>query len=224
MERAAWPDRKKTERRNTMANRNCIIRLSRYKSALNRFKALGFVKIFSDYLADAVGVTPAQVRKDFSLFGIYGNKRGGYQIDSLLEKLNNILGKNETHKVVLAGAGNLGSALLKYKNFEKEGIRIEAAFDIDPAKQNAKLPIPVLPLNVMEEYVKKNDIRIGIICVPDIAAQQTFDLMAKAGIKGVLNFSPIQLKAPPECAVSDVNLAEELENLIYFVAGRNFDH
>ncbi len=178
---------------------------------------LGFYKIFSDYLADAVGVTSAQVRKDFSLFGISGNKRGGYQIDALIEKLNDILGKNELQKVIMAGAGNLGSALMKYKNFEKEGIKIIAAFDIDPSKHNPKLPIPVYPLDQLENFVKTNSIKIGIISVPDIAAQQTFDIMVKAGIKGVLNFAPMQLKSPDDCIVNNVNLELELENLIYFV-------
>ncbi|MDO5577115.1 MAG: redox-sensing transcriptional repressor Rex, partial [Fibrobacter sp.] len=175
-----------------VTNKNCILRLSRYKNALYRFKSLGFFKIFSDYLADAVGVTSALVRKDFSLFGISGNKRGGYKIDSLIEKLNDILGKNELQKVIMAGAGNLGSALIKYKNFEKEGIQVVAAFDIDPAKHNSRLPIPVLPLDDLEEFVIANKIEIAIICVPDIAAQHTLDIMIKAGISGVLNFAPIQ--------------------------------
>jgi redox-sensing transcriptional repressor len=200
-----------------VTNKNCILRLSRYKNALYRFKSLGFYKIFSDYLADAVGVTSAQVRKDFSLFGISGNKRGGYQIDILIEKLNDILGKNELQKVVMAGAGNLGSALMKYKNFEKEGIKIVAAFDIDPAKHNLRQPIPVYPLDELEKFVRDNEIKIGIISVPDIAAQHTFDIMVKAGIKGVLNFAPIQLKTSDNCIVNNINLELELENLIYFV-------
>lgn len=200
-----------------VTNKNSILRLSRYKNALHRFKSLGFFKIFSDYLADAVGVTSAQVRKDFSLFGISGNKRGGYQIDTLIEKLNDILGKNELQKVVLAGAGNLGSALMKYKNFEKEGIKIVAAFDIDPAKHNPKLSVPVYPLDDLESYAKSNNIKIGIISVPDIAAQHTLDIMIKSGINGVLNFAPIQLKTAEQCIVSNVNLETELENLIYFV-------
>ena len=172
--------------------KNYIIRLSRYKNALNRFERLGFVKIFSDYLAEAVGVTSALVRKDFSIFGIHGNKRGGYQISTLIEKLNTILGKNETQRVVLVGAGNLGSALMKYKSFEKEGIKIEAAFDIDPAKQQQKLPLQVLPIADLERFVKEQQIKIGILCVPEVAAQQMLDLMISAGIKGVLNFAPIR--------------------------------
>jgi redox-sensing transcriptional repressor len=197
--------------------KNYILRLSRYKSALYRFERLGFIKIFSDYLAEAVGVTSAQVRKDFSIFGIHGNKRGGYQISTLIEKLNDILGKNEVQKVVLLGAGSLGSALMKYKNFEKEGIKIEAVFDIDPAKHHQKMPYPILPVEDLEGFVRENQIKIGILCVPDIAAQQMLDVLIKAGIKGVLNFAPIQLKTTEECVVSDVNLEVELENLIYFV-------
>ncbi len=200
-----------------ISNKNCIIRLSRYKNALVRFKDLGFIKIFSDYLADAVGGTSAQVRKDFSLFGISGNKRGGYQIDALIVKLNSILGKNEVQKVILVGAGQLGSALMRYNNFQKEGIKILAGFDIDPAKIKEKSLIPVLPIDEMTKFIQKNNIRIAILCVPDSAAQPTFDLLEKAGIKGVLNFAPIELKTAHECIVNNVNLAVELENLIYFV-------
>jgi redox-sensing transcriptional repressor len=200
-----------------ISNKNCIIRLSRYKNALIRFKTLGFIKIFSEYLADAVGVTSAQVRKDFSLFGICGNKRGGYQIDALITKLNTILGKNEVQKVVLIGAGQLGSALIRYNTFEKEGIKIFAAFDIDPAKFNSKGPVPILPLDEASRFIQKNNIKIAILTVPDMAAPQTFDILIKAGIKGVLNFAPIELKASHDCIVNNVNLAVELENLIYFV-------
>jgi redox-sensing transcriptional repressor len=203
-----------------IGKKNCILRLSRYKNELYRFKELGFIKIFSDYLAEAVGVTSAQVRKDFSLFGIAGNKRGGYTIDALLYNLNEILGKNQLQRVIVVGAGNLGTALVKYKNFQKHGIKIEAAFDIDPAKSSQKSIVPVLPLSDLEKFVTANEIRIGILCVPEIAAQATFDAMVKAGIRGVLNFAPIQIKPPDQCIVTSVNLEVELENLIYFVNAR----
>ena len=199
-----------------IGNKRIILRFSRYRNALTRFKALGFVKIFSEYLADAVAVTSAQVRKDFSLFGISGNKRGGYHIDALIAKLSDILGKNEIQKVVLVGAGQLGSALLKYRTFEQEGIKIVAAFDIDPAKAQ-KTPTPILPLEQIAGYIERNEIKVAILCVPDIAAQQTVDTLVKAGIKGVLNFAPIELKAPHDCIINNVNMAIELESLIYFV-------
>ena len=197
------------------------MRLSQYRNALQRFHLLGFKKIFSDYLAETIGVTSAQVRKDFSIFEISGNKRGGYQVDSLLLRLNDILGKNEVQQVILCGAGNLGAALLRYRNFEQEGVKIVAAFDIDPSKQTQKGIVPILPIEKMAQYIADNKIRFAILCVPDITAQQTLDALVGAGVKGVMNFAPIQLKMPPGCRINNVNLAVELENLIYFVNSQN---
>jgi redox-sensing transcriptional repressor len=198
-------------------NRKVISRLSKYKNALQRFQALGFTKIFSEYLAEVIGCTSSQVRKDFSMFGITGNKRGGYVISELLEKLNNILGKTVIQKVILAGAGNLGKALLNYKGFESDGIKIVACFDIDPTKLNSNSPIPILPLKEMEPFVRLHAIDIGILAVPDIVAQEVFTTMVSCGIKGVLNFAPIQLRTNSLCYVNNINLEMELENIIYFV-------
>lgn len=206
-------------------NKLCIIRLSKYKNALYRLKSLGFVRVFSDNLADAVEATASQVRKDFSIFDISGNKRGGYKIDELIEKLNIILGKDELQKVVIVGLGKLGTALTRYTGFGKEEIKIVAAFDIDSTKFDhldsqtikQKEKTPVLPLEDLPEFVRKNNIKIGIITVPDIAAQQVVDIMLSAGIKGVLNFAPIRLRGNDDCIINNVNLEVELENLIYFV-------
>lgn len=197
-------------------NKNCINRLSRYKNALHRLKAMGFIKVFSDNLADAVDVTPSQVRKDFSIFGITGNKRGGYQIDELIEKLNTILGKNETHKVVIVGLGNIGQALMKYSGFIKEGIKVVAAFDTDPAKLNRLAETPILPFEEAAAFIKANKVYIAIIAVPDIAANQVLDTLLAAGVKGVLNFSPIKLRGKEGTIINNVNIGLELENIIYF--------
>lgn len=204
-----------------MANRSCIIRLSRYKNALLKLKSLGFVRIFSENLADATSVSAAQVRKDFSMFGIRGNRRGGYQVDQLVKQLNEILGKDRIHSFVLVGAGNLGKALLRYKGFEKNGIKVVAGFDIDPAEVNRDTETPVLPLEELEGYVKENKIELGIITVPDYAAQQISQFMVQAGIKGILNFAPMRLKVPEDCVISNMNLETELENIIYFVNTAN---
>jgi redox-sensing transcriptional repressor len=200
-----------------ITNKSCIIRLSRYKNALYRLRTLGFVKVFSDNLADAVGVLPSQVRKDFSLFGISGNKRGGYQVDILIEKLNTILGKEQTQEVIIVGLGNIGNALMKYKGFEKEGMKISACFDIDSTKYSRDSEIPILPLEEMKDFVRNKHIKIGVIAVPDVAAQSVFNMMTSCGIKGVLNFAPIRLRAASDIAVNNVNLELELENVIYFV-------
>jgi redox-sensing transcriptional repressor len=200
-----------------LASRNSILRLSQYKNALYRFEKLGYVKVFSDILADAIGVTPAQVRKDFSLFGIKGNKRGGYSVEELVGKLNEILGKNKIQGVIIAGAGKIGTALMRYKGFENEGIKILAAFDIDPAKVRETGDIPVYPMDTLKNFVKQSNIKVGIIAVPDIAAQQVFETMMSAGIRGILNFAPIHILETSDVVVNNINVGLELENVIYFV-------
>jgi redox-sensing transcriptional repressor len=197
-------------------NKQSIIRLSRYKTALTRLKSLGFSRIYSPNLADAIGVTPSQVRKDFSLFRLSGNKRGGYSVDDLLAQLKVILGKNEIHRVIIVGVGNIGTALMRYQGFEKEGIKIIAGFDIDPLTYTQGQEVPVYPLDAVGQMVREQGIKIGIIAVPDYAAQQTLDLMMAAGIKGVLNFAPLRLRALADVVVTNVNLVMELENVIYF--------
>lgn len=198
-------------------NKKVIARLSSYRTALLRFHELGFVKVFSDTLAEAVGVTSAQVRKDFSIFGISGNKKGGYQTEVLIEKLQALLGKDRVQPVVIVGIGNIGTALIKYKAFEAEGIKIVAGFDVDPSKLNSKAKVPIFPFDEITSFVRTNGIRIGIIAVPDIGAQSVCDAMVEAGIRGVLNFAPLVLRVDPDVVVNNVNLQNELENVIYFV-------
>jgi len=198
-------------------NKVYILRLSNYLGALKKLKSMGFIKVFSENLADAVGVVSSQVRKDFSLFGISGQKKGGYQVDQLLEQINNILGKDKVNEVIIAGAGHIGTALMRYKGFEKEGIKIVAAFDNRPDAQNHDVAVPVFPMEKMAQFVKKHAIKTGIIAVPEAAAQGVMDEMVSAGIKGVLNFAPTRLRAPEETVINNVDLRLELENVLYFV-------
>ncbi|HEV57501.1 MAG TPA: redox-sensing transcriptional repressor Rex [Phycisphaerales bacterium] len=204
-----------------VANRACIVRLSTYKNALLRLQSLGFKKVFSDNLADAAGVTAAQVRKDFSMFGITGNRRAGYRVEGLIEQIREVLGKNKIHKVIVVGAGRIGEALIRYRGFEAGGIQVAAAFDIDPAKFDADGAVPVLPLEQLTDFVAEQGVELAILAVPDIAAQQVAQILASAGIRGILNFAPIQLRLGPDVVVGNINLELELENLIYFIsAGR----
>jgi redox-sensing transcriptional repressor len=131
--------------------------------------------------------------------------------------LNRILGKDQLQEVVVVGMGNIGRALLCYGGLEKSGIKIAAGFDIDPAKLDPQGQPPVLALDDLVGVVKERGIVLGVLAVPDYAAQQVLELMLSAGIRGVLNFAPICLKAPEGCTVNNINLESELENLIYFV-------
>ncbi|MCD4831006.1 MAG: redox-sensing transcriptional repressor Rex [Anaerohalosphaeraceae bacterium] len=207
----------KDERSFKMSSRNRILRLSRYKNAVLRLKSLNFVRIFSDNLADATSVTASQVRKDFSIFEIRGNRRGGYNADELLNQLNNVLGKDKLREFIMVGVGNIGRALMRYPGFARSEIKITAGFDIDQTKHAPDSDMPVLPMEELANYVRKNKIELGVLAVPDFSAQEVFEIMAKAGIKGILNFSPIRLHSDKNVVVSNLNLETEFENLIYFV-------
>ena len=204
---------------NTVYNKRSVKRLSRYRRALVRLKELGYLRVVSDTLGEASGVTSSQVRKDFSIFGISGNKKGGYKIDDLLQSLEKILGKDRVHKVIVIGAGNIGTALINYKKFEEEQIQIVAAFDIDPAKVNRKRKIPIYHLDDLEEFVMSNGIKTGIIAVPAISAQEVCNRMLSIGIRGILNFAPIRLKVWNDTVITNVNILNKLENIFYFVDG-----
>lgn len=200
-----------------MVHKKAISRLSRYRKALLRLRDLGFVNVFSDTLGEAVGVTAAQVRKDFSLFGITGRRRGGYRIDDLIDDLQRILGMDHPNDVVIAGVGNLGKALMEHRGFEKEDIHIVAGFDIDPAKVKKKFKIPVFPIETLPDFVKEHRIKLGIIAVPEVAAQSVCDLMLSAGIRGILNFTTVRFKGAESAVINNVYLQVELENVIYFM-------
>ena len=201
-----------------MTNKSCIARLSMYRNVLLRLKALNFVKVFSDNLADAARVSAVQVRKDFSLFGITGNRRGGYLIDELITQISAILGKDKMQKFIIVGIGNIGRALLRYKGFNANEILLVAGFDVDETKHNSHAEIPILPLGHLNSFVNDNQIKHGIISVPDFAAQDVLEVMIESGIRGVLNFAPICLKESRGCVVRNLNLETELENIIYFTA------
>lgn len=200
-----------------MIGRTQIMRLLRYKNALRRMKSFGFIKAYSNNLGDAIGLSSVQVRKDFSLFNISGNKKGGYVIDELLNRIDEILGNQISHNIILIGYGKIGNALINYSGFESEAIKIVAAFDQDPEKVNREAEIPILPVEELRDYIINNKIEVAIIAVPDIEAQRIFDHICNAGIKGVLNFAPIKLLDRPDCIINDVNIADEIESIFYFI-------
>ena len=168
-------------------------------------------------ISDETGVTPDQIRKDFSEFGITGNKRGGYDVNDLIDKMEKIFHRNKDHNIVLVGMGNLGSALSKYNKFVHKSMNIVATFDIDPFKQKIRSDIPVYSLSRLKEIIDRFKVKVAIIAVPEIAAQEIADDLIKTGIKGIVNFAPVLLKTPADVVVNNVNLCDELESVIYYV-------
>jgi redox-sensing transcriptional repressor len=194
-----------------------ILRLLKYKNILTRLKKLGIVKVFSDNLGDATGLMASQVRKDFSTLEIAGNKRGGYHIDNLIEKLSEVLGKDEVQKVVVVGCGHIGQAIMAYRGFSNENLKIVAGFDIDKTKMSGGEHVPVHPIEQLDEFVKKHKIKVGIIAVPESAAPDVYEKMVAAGVKGVLNFARVYLRKAHGVIVNTVNIELQIENLFYFV-------
>ncbi|MBA7576851.1 Redox-sensing transcriptional repressor Rex [subsurface metagenome] len=197
--------------------RSNIIRLLQYRSCLTKFQELGFNTIYSYNLGKRVGVSAEQIRKDFSKFNIRGNKKAGYNIEELITTINEIFKKSSPQNVLLVGYGNIGQSLIKYKGFSRSMFYIKAAIDIDPSKHKRKAIVPVLPPEKAKEIIKKNGIKIGIIAVPDTGAQEMCDLLVKAGIKGILNFSSLVLKVPENVIINNINLGNELEALFYHI-------
>jgi redox-sensing transcriptional repressor len=197
--------------------KNSLRRIFLYRACLNRLKLMGVEKVFSYTLANETGVTPDQVRKDFSEFRIRGNKRGGYNIDDLLVTMESIFHRNKEHNIVLIGMGNMGLALSKYGKFVQRNMNIVATFDIDPFKQKIRSDIPVYSMNRLKEIVDRFRVRVAIIAVPEISAQEVADELVRIGINGIVNFAPVLLKVPKNVVVNNVNLSDELESVIYYV-------
>lgn len=174
--------------------------------------------VSSTTLAKAAGVKPAQLRKDLAYFGQFGTRGLGYPVKILSTIIRETLGREHLQPVILVGAGNLGSALLRYHGFEKEGFEVVAAFDAQPdAARSRGVIIPVFPDSELERFVKENSVKLAILCVPVEFAQSVVNRLVAAGVQGILNFSPIVLEVTPDVTVNNVDLALELEHLSYFI-------
>ena len=202
-----------------MPGNDRIYRLLNYKNLLIRLKTIGFVKVFSDNIADSLDISPSLVRKDFREFGITGTQKGGYRIDSVIDSINKILGKTRNHKIIVVGSGRIGQALVNYPGFTQDKIFISAVFDTDPDKISETSPIPVFPITKLQEYVHKNKIELAILAVPESSAQPCFELLISSGIKGVLNFTSLNFKTNG-IVTNNINIGHELENLIFSITNK----
>jgi len=198
-----------------MAISKNINRLLGYRSLLVKMQDLGFETVYSYNLGKEAGVSPEQVRKDFSQFGIKGKKKGGYNVIELLFTINNIFRKDELQNVILVGLGNIGHSLLKYRGFKNRMIQIVATFDIDPSKYRKKCPVPCYPMEELEKVVTDLDVKTAIVAVPDRAVQEVCDQLINAGILGILSFAPTNIKVPPHITINNISISHELESLIY---------
>ncbi len=174
--------------------------------------------ISSSEISELTGISAYQVRKDLAYFGEFGKRGIGYPIHDLLVALKSILGSSEKWDIVLAGAGNLGEALIRYKGFQKRGFVIKGIFDNNRSKIGKKFNgIKVRDIHSMESFLRKKNIKIGIIAVPAESAQEVANHMIAGGINSILNFAPTPLKCPKYVRVNTIDISIELERLVYFL-------
>ena len=200
----------------------CVGRLSLYVRELGRLHrgTIGFVS--SKRLAESLGLTDAQVRRDLSYFGQFGTSGRGYEVQRLLSALSHILGvRDRSWHVALAGAGNLGSALLAYRGFQERGFIFRVVVDTDPQKVGRVIQgLTIEPSHHLAELVRRQQIHIGIITVPSETAQNVCDQFVRGGVRAIVNFAPARLDVPPSVRLRNVDLALELEALAFYL-GRN---
>lgn len=205
-----------------MANKNIsmavIRRLPKYYRYLGDLLKKDIQRISSKELSDIIGFTASQIRQDLNNFGGFGQQGYGYNIEDLHTEIGKILGLDKSYSAVLIGAGNLGQAIANYAGFRNAGFEIKALFDANPKVIGLKIrEFEILDSDFIEEYIKENNIDIGILCVPKNGAQQLADRLVNAGVTGIWNFAPIDLNVSKDVIVENVNLTESLFTLSYLM-------
>ena len=194
-----------------------VQRLSLYLRFLEDFEAKGLGTISSDELAKCGGTTSAQVRKDLSLFGSFGKRGLGYSVPELATRLREILGLDRNWRVIIVGAGKVGTALAQYRGFRQRGFNVVAVYDHSPDKVGQELDecCVVRDIARLEDDAATEQPDIAVLAVPGPEAQPVVDRLVRVGIKAILNFAPVQLQTPDHVSVRAVNMAMELEALSF---------
>ncbi|QOR66854.1 redox-sensing transcriptional repressor Rex [Cytobacillus suaedae] len=192
-------------------------RLPLYYRFLKNLHASGKLRVSSAELSEAVKVDSATIRRDFSYFGALGKKGYGYNVNYLLSFFRKTLDQDELTAVTLIGVGNLGTAFLHYNFSKNNNTKIELAFDIDQSKIGTEVGgVSVYHLDELEERLPEN-VTVAILTVPVGAAQPITDRLIEKGIKGILNFTPARINVPEHIRVHHIDLAVELQSLVYFL-------
>ena len=185
-----------------------IRRLPLYLSFLRQLREQKVEVVSSTRIAEELGLTGIQVRKDLAMTGIVGRPKIGHSINELVSHIESFLGWDKSRPAFLVGVGHLGTALLGYKGFKQENLDIVASFDSDPEKIGKTiLGRPTYPVSEFSQKAKEMDVRCAILTVPAQFAQATTDMMVEAGIVGIWNFAPVQLFVPDSVIVENVSLS-----------------
>lgn len=193
-------------------------RLPIYYRYLKLLLDAGTTRVSSNELSDAVKFDAATIRRDFSYFGALGKRGYGYDVKALMTFFGEILNQDTLASVALVGVGNLGQALLNFNFHQSSNARISAAFDINEDIVNTiQAGVPVYSLDDLEKQISDQRIDVAILTVPAPVAQDLANRLAKAGVHGILNFTPLRLDVPSDVRVQNVDLTNELQTLLYFI-------
>ena len=199
-----------------------VRRLSLYLRFLEESAQRGVVTISSDELARRGGTTSAQVRKDLSFFGSFGKRGLGYSVPELTDSLREILGLRREWRVIIVGAGKIGTALAQYRGFRQRGFRVIAVYDRDPKKVGTQWDAMVVrDMTTIEQDIAKEEPDIAVLTTPGEEAQAVVNQLIGAGIRALLNFAPVQLQVPADVTLKNVNMAMELEGLSFALTNRD---
>jgi redox-sensing transcriptional repressor len=192
-------------------------RLSRYLQVLTQARKMGKDRISSQEIAEYTNINATQIRRDLSMFGKFGKRGVGYNIDSLLGEIRKILRTQGQHNIALVGAGRLGEAIASSPIFAEHGITIAAVFDNDQEKVGRSVGgVAVSPLEAVDDVVRERNIIVGVIAVPADSAQDAADALTTSGVKIVFNYSEALIDTPGDVQVHTSNPAVELLYALYF--------
>jgi len=201
---------------------NVIRRLPRYLRKLDELQENGISRISSFELGQQLGLTPSQIRQDFSCFGEFGQQGYGYNVSGLREQIASILGMDRGYRAILVGVGNIGHALMDNFSFAECGVELAAAFDIKESLIGTEFKgVPILAETQLEEYLKTHDIAVAVLCVPKEVAVGVTKILTDNGIEAIWNFTNMELTEPNSpIIVENVHFSDSLLSLSYFVSER----
>lgn len=193
-----------------------IGRLPRYYRYLGELLERGLERISSDDLSKIMKVTASQIRQDLNNFGGFGQQGYGYNVKFLYEEIGKILGVEKKHNVVVVGAGNLGTAIAKYRGFDKRGFTVIGVFDVNPDVVGKVInDISVSPLEDLDKFVINNDVDIAALTVPKEEVSEIVNMLISFGVRAFWNFSHIDLDVPDDVIVENVHLSDSLLKLSF---------
>ena len=193
-----------------------IRRLPRYYRYLGELIDSGIERISSNDLSIKMRVTSSQIRQDLNNFGGFGQQGYGYNVKYLYNEIGKILGLDSVHNVIIIGAGKLGQALANYASFEKRGFVIKGMFDINPLYVGTKVrDIEIMPLNMLINFIKQNNIDIAALTIPKSEAIKMLDMIKDSGVKAIWNFAPVDLEEQNGLIIENVHLLDSLMQLSY---------